>query len=230
MKTGFILINKPKDWTSQDAVCYLKNQIRQQNENKKEKFKIGHAGTLDPFATGLLIIGVGREATKHLDDFKNQPKTYEAVIKLGETSNTDDSTGIITPSPSPVLIPSKKEIKKILKTFLGKQTQIPPMFSAKKINGERLYALARAGVEIERKPIQIEFYKLKLLKYQPPTITIRVVCSAGTYIRTLAHDLGDKLGTGAFCDELTRTKIGKYKLKKAAKIPLTNLIDNRLFL
>lgn len=230
MKTGFILINKPKDWTSQDAVCYLKNRIREQNENKKEKFKIGHAGTLDPFATGLLIIGVGREATKHLDDFKNQKKTYEAVVKLGATSNTDDSTGEITPTSTPIIFPTKKETKKILKTFLGKQTQIPPMFSAKKINGQKLYDLARQGQEIERRPCQIEIYKLKLLKYDPPFLTIRVVCSAGTYIRTLARDLGEKLGTGAFCDELTRTKIGKYKLKKATTIPLSGLIDSRLFL
>lgn len=249
MKPNFLLINKPKDWTSHDVVSRVRTFVRTNVRtclNKKNnsqplvlnsKIKVGHAGTLDPFATGLLIVGIGREATKRLDEFKNMPKIYETEIMLGATSNTQDSTGIITPFISPlkntlcnknklknlspttkIITPSKKQIKKFLQEFLGKQKQIPPMFSAKKINGKKLYELAREGKEIERKASLIEIYKIKLLKYKYPHLKIRVKCSAGTYIRTLANDIGEKLQTGAYCNELTRTQIGKYKLKKAIKI------------
>ena len=215
----FILINKPKDWTSHDVVGYLRGILKIK--------KIGHAGTLDPFATGLLIVGVERDATKQLDTFKNLPKTYIAKIKLGAITNTYDSTGIITEKSSKK--PKIKEIKEILKQFIGPQEQIPPMHSAKRVAGKRLYKLARKGIEIERKPNKIEIYNIKLLKYNYPHLTIEINCSTGTYIRSLANDIGQTLGIGAYCDELQRTKIGEYTIEKSIdpkKIDKNNYKDS----
>ncbi len=209
MKANFLLINKPKDWTSHDVVGYIR-------KSQPKKTKVGHAGTLDPFATGLLIVGVGRDATKRIDEFKNMPKTYIATVKLGSTSDTYDSEGKISLQNSNLKF-DKKEVKTVLKSFFGKQKQIPPMYSAKKINGQKLYDLARKGIEIERKPSEIEIYKIKLLKFDQKNniLKIKTEVSTGTYIRTLAHDIGQKLSCGAYCEELERTKIGKYKVKKA---------------
>ncbi len=196
----------------------MRKQLRPQFPEQKN-LKVGHAGTLDPFATGLLIVGVGREATKRLDEFKTMPKTYVATIKLGATSDTYDKTGQTTMHDTHSTIqPNAKQIKKIVKSFIGKQSQIPPMFSAKKINGQRLYELARKGIEVERQPNEIEIYKIKILDYSWPFLKIEVQCSTGTYIRSLAHDIGQKLKTGAYCHELVRTKIGEYSLDKAINI------------
>lgn len=227
---NFLLINKPVGWTSFDVVNVVRKQKRAEMGIKN--IKVGHAGTLDPFATGLLIVGVGREATKHLDEFKNLKKTYVAKIHLGAVSDTGDSTGVITTHKSQVTahdgsrvmsyelqVPkSQNDILPVLQTFVGKQLQTPPMFSAKKVNGQRLYKLARRGIEIERIPNEIQIYRLSLIAYSWPYLTIEVECSAGTYIRTLASDIGEKLGVGAYCEELTRTKIGEYTLDKAREI------------
>lgn len=222
MENNFLLINKPKDWTSHDVVGYLRKEY-------PKKTKVGHAGTLDPFATGLLIVGVGREATKRLDEFKNMPKIYIATLRLGATSTTFDPEGEITitnhnthnttqDDDTNFDEPTKKEIENILNSFIGKQQQIPPMFSAKKVGGQKLYDLARKGIEIERQPCEIEIYDIKLLDYNYPSLKIEVSCSTGTYIRTLAHDIGQKLGCGAYCEELERTRIGEYKLEDASSI------------
>jgi len=240
MKLNFLLINKPVDWTSHDVVAYIRSFVRK-NLNRygidptTKNIRVGHAGTLDPFATGLLIIGVGRESTKRLDEFKNLPKVYEAVLKLGATTDTYDCTGEILKQvqslPSTGLGDdsinkiTKKQVREVLKTFLGKQSQIPPMFSAKKVKGKKLYELARQGIEIERRPCEIEIYKIKLTGYKYPYLSIHVKCSTGTYIRTLAHDIGQKLGVGAYCDELKRTRIGKHKLWRARKVPFNSFID-----
>lgn len=251
---SFLLINKPEGWTSFDAVAFVRNKVKggviptdvkeslkprdkgsfdsaadaaslkMTSHTKTKKLRVGHAGTLDPFATGLLIVGIGRESTRRLDEFKKMPKTYIAEIKIGQTSDTYDKTGKIADFNSKtgaIKKPTRKTVLSILKTFIGKQHQTPPMFSAKKINGQRLYDLARKGIEIERKPNEIDINKIKVLKYTWPILKIEVQCSAGTYIRTLAHDIGQKLGTGAYCQELIRTKIGNYLLKKA--INLENL-------
>ncbi len=215
---GIHLINKPIDWTSHDVVAFIRGKAKHSPDFKNiKKIKVGHSGTLDPFATGLLIVGVGREYTKKMDEFKKLPKIYEAVIKLGATSDTQDKTGEIKESDN-INIPNKNTLKNTLKTFLGNQEQTPPMFSAKKVQGKKLYELARQGIEIERKPVKIELYKIKLLKYKYPFLNIRVKCSTGTYIRTLANDIGEKLQTGAYCEGLTRIRIGKYKLRKAEEI------------
>ena len=210
----FLLINKPAGWTSFDVVNFIRKKERARTGTKN--IKVGHAGTLDPFATGLLIVGVGREATKRLDEFKNLPKTYLATIHLGAVSDTQDVTGTIQKQETDnTRQPDLKTIQKIIATFVGKQQQIPPMYSAKKIGGQRLYKLARQGKEVEREPSEIEIYQIRLLGYDYPFLKIEVECSAGTYIRTLAADIGKKLGTGAYCEELTRTKIGEYTLDKA---------------
>lgn len=213
----FLLINKPTGWTSFDVVNFIRKKERVRTGTKN--IKVGHAGTLDPFATGLLIVGVGREATKRLDEFKNLPKTYIATIHLGAVSDTQDVTGTIQKQEANnTKQPNLETVKKIIANFIGKQKQIPPMFSAKKIGGQRLYKLARQGKEIEREPSEIEIYQITLLGYDYPILKIEVECSAGTYIRTLAADIGEKLGTGAYCEELTRTKIGEYTLDKAESI------------
>ena len=216
----FLLINKPEGWTSFDVVAFVRKYTKQtatQTDPKQKRIKVGHAGTLDPFATGLLIVGVGRDATKRLDEFKQLPKTYIATIKLGETSDTYDKTGTITASSNQATVPENRIIE-TLNTFIGKQLQVPPMFSAKKINGQRLYTLARKGVEVERQPNEIEIYEIKLLEYAWPILKIEVQCAAGTYIRSLAYDIGTKLGVGAYCQELVRTKIGTHLLANAIDI------------
>ncbi|MDP2692373.1 MAG: tRNA pseudouridine(55) synthase TruB [bacterium] len=211
----FLLIDKPKDWTSHDVIGYLRGVLKIK--------KIGHAGTLDPFATGLLIVGVERDATKRLDEFKNLPKKYIATIKLGAVSDTQDSTGNITNLPQPLLVkeggtispPTKGELEGVLDSFIGPQEQIPPMYSAKKIKGKKLYELARQGIEIERKPNKIEIHDIKLLAYSYPQLKIEVACGTGTYIRTLAYDIGEALRTGAYCDELRRISVGDYSVTDA---------------
>ncbi|MBT4121100.1 MAG: tRNA pseudouridine(55) synthase TruB [Candidatus Magasanikbacteria bacterium] len=213
MDSNFILIDKPKEWTSHDAVAKIRGIARKETGIKK--IKVGHAGTLDPFATGLLIIGIGRDATKRLDEFKAMRKTYVATLKLGATSDTQDSDGVITTQDSDSTKPDNKLVWDVLKSFTGKQLQTPPMYSAKKVGGKKLYDLARKGIEIERQPSEIEIYNIKLLDYSYPDLKIEVDCSTGTYIRTLAHDIGDKLDTGAYCDELRRTRIGEYDVKNA---------------
>ncbi len=226
LNDNFLLIDKPVGWTSFDVIAFLRKKLGK--DGKKSKIKIGHAGTLDPFATGLLIIGIGREATKRLDEFKNLKKTYRATIRLGATSNTDDKTGTITEQII-AKIPDQSEVENILKQLLGKQEQIPPMFSAKQIGGTRLYKLARKGIEIERKPTEIEIFEIKLLQYIYPRLEIEVSCSTGTYIRTLARTIGERLGIGGYCEELERTAIGDFRLAEAKKpddIALPNFIDN----
>lgn len=207
LENKFLLINKPVDWTSHDVVAYIRKQYPRGT-------RVGHAGTLDPFATGLLIVAVGRENTKQLDTFKNLPKTYEATVFLGATSNTFDPEGEVVYKGG-VQTPTIEQIKTTIRKFTGKIRQIPPMFSAKKINGQKLYDLARQGKEVERLPVDLEIYSLKVLSYQFPHLKIEVQCSAGTYIRSLANDIGADLGTGAYCLELTRTAIGPHLLKNA---------------
>ncbi|OIO20066.1 MAG: tRNA pseudouridine(55) synthase TruB [Candidatus Magasanikbacteria bacterium CG_4_9_14_0_2_um_filter_41_10] len=224
MQSGFILINKPVDWTSHDVVGYIRGIIRTSNLLEIKKPKVGHAGTLDPFATGLLIVGIGRDATKRLDEFKEKKKEYIATIRLGATSDTYDKTGTIQEANSKTQTISKSHILHVLEKFIGKQSQIPPMYSAKKVNGQKLYELARKGIEIERQPCEIDIYEIELLNMissnekessDPQAIEIRISCSTGTYIRTLAHDIGQQLGTGAYCEELRRTKIGEYRVEDA---------------
>lgn len=209
MHEGFLLIDKPIEWTSHDVINFLRKKLHIK--------KIGHAGTLDPFASGLLIVGIGRSATKHIDTFKNLPKTYITTGILGAYADTQDKTGTITPVQVNTP-PTTQELTDIAHTFLGKQTQIPPMFSAKKIHGTKLYELARQGKTIARTPCDIEVFTLEITRYSYPQFDMTLHVSAGTYIRTIVADIGKKIGTGAYCFELRRTQIGTFSVLNALKI------------
>ena len=211
MENGFLLINKPATWTSHDVVGYMRRVTHIK--------RIGHAGTLDPFATGLLIVAIGRENTKRLDElFKGLDKTYIATLRLGATSDTFDKTGVITPLDGVIPLLDKEMLGEVVQSFIGPQDQLPPMYSAKKVDGKKLYKLARKGIEVERKPHHVMIHSIELLDYTFPEVKIQVRCSTGTYIRTLVHDIGKNLGVGAYCEELERTHIGDYSLENATPI------------
>ena len=212
---GLLLIDKPVDWTSHDVVAKLRGILKIR--------AIGHAGTLDPFATGLLVIGVGK-GTKQLTALVGVDKEYEVVIRLGATSDTFDKEGVITPTNSEIQ-PTEKDIEAALEKFRGGYEQLAPLHSAKKINGKKLYDLARAGKATEemrpKKFVKIE--TLLVTRYSYPDLSIRVKCGSGTYIRSLADDIGRELGVGGYCLELRRTKVGEFDVKDAQPYPWTNL-------
>lgn len=203
---GFLLLDKPSGPTSHDMVYCLRRITGIK--------KIGHAGTLDPLASGLLIMAISRAATKQVDSLAKQDKVYEAIFQLGGTSDTEDRLGQIE-TRTIRQIPDIKEIKLALNSFIGPIEQIPPMYSAKKIAGKKLYELARKGQIIERQPSLITIHKIDLIEYAWPQLKLTIHCSTGTYIRSIARDLGEKLGCGAYLAELRRTKIGDYSVTKA---------------
>ncbi len=204
-----INIDKPMDWTSFDVV----NKIRYTTKIKK----VGHAGTLDPFATGVLIVLTGKN-TKRQSEFMGLPKSYEAVIKLGHQMDTGDRTGTIIESQAvPVL--TSDQISKVLNSFIGEIEQIPPMYSAKKVKGKRLYKSARQGQVIERVPSTVTIYNIELISFQEDLLNIRVNCGKGTYIRVLAEDIGRQLGSVAYVEELKRISVGDYRIEDALSIP-----------
>ena len=205
---GFFLINKSKGMTSHDVVDILRKVTGERT--------IGHAGTLDPAARRLLIVAIGREYTKKISNYVGLDKEYEAEIILGRRSTTYDSEGKITNVSDRQ--PALAEVSEALKGVSGRYEQTPPIYSAKKIKGKKAYELARQGKEVNLAPAQIEIYTIELLSYAYPLLKIRTRVSSGTYIRTLAYDIGQKLGIGAYLNELVRTKIGKYTLAKAAPI------------
>jgi tRNA pseudouridine55 synthase len=221
MEGGFILINKPAGITSHDVV----DRLREITKIKR----IGHSGTLDPFATGLLILGIGREFTKKLSIFQKKDKEYIATLRLGAESNTFDREGKIV-ERKVEKIPEKKEIEKILKSFLGEIEQIPPTFSAKKIKGKKLYELARRGIKVKPKPQKVKIYEISILEYKFPYLKIKVKCSSGTYIRSLANDIGKKLECGAYAEKLVRTKIGEFSIENAIDLSKLNYQNWRNFL
>jgi len=207
--SGIILINKPAGPSSHDIVNHVRRTVGAK--------KVGHAGTLDPFAEGLLVVLIGRKATKGQGKFLNSDKEYIATMKIGAETDTYDKTGK-TVSINNSAYPSKREIRIVLKSFIGKINQVPPSFSAKKIRGRRAYKLAREGKKIELKPVEILIKKITLLNYNAPLLQLKILCSTGTYIRSLAHDIGQKLNSGAYLEKLIRTKVGKFKLEKAIEI------------
>lgn len=207
MSSGFLLINKPKHATSHDAVAYLRKATGIQ--------KIGHSGTLDPLAEGLLVVAVGREATKDMSELSTLDKRYEAIITLGAESETYDAEGPITLFNENANHCSMQDIIKNAISFLGNTEQIPPMYSAKKIRGKKMYDLARKGNVVERKPVIIKIYGINILSYNWPHLKLSIHCSSGTYIRKIAHDLGKLLGVGGYISELKRTAIGPIPLSRA---------------
>ena len=213
---GIFLINKEANWTSFDICAKVKRLF-----NTK---KVGHSGTLDPFAEGLMIVCLG-QATKIIPFLENYNKTYLATIKLGEETDTLDNTGNIIDKKD-VLNYSLEEIKNVLNSFLGKSQQIPPMFSALKHDGVPLYSLAREGIEIERKPRNIEIFSIELIEYNKPFLTFKCKVSKGTYIRTLAKDIAIKLSTVGHLVKLIRTNIDKFDLNMAKKVNELTINDS----
>lgn len=208
-------VNKPVTWSSFSVVNKIKYILKHQFSIKK--IKVGHAGTLDPFATGVLVVCIGKK-TKEISKFVDSKKTYKAQFKFGEISDSYDITGEITKIAYDKL-PSNSEIEDIIsKHFLGDIQQIPPMFSAKKIDGQRLYKLARKGIEIERKPNSVHIYSYEILSYENDVLDVEIVCSKGTYIRSLAHDLGQVLKCGAYCHSLERLKVGDFDINDSLTI------------
>ncbi len=208
-KIGFINLNKPTGITSHGAAQKLKKitGIR----------RIGHSGTLDPMASGVLVMAVGK-ATKLVEFLRKDDKTYEAVIRLGVTSDTYDATGQITETPPPVPIPSGAQIRSAIEQFAGEIEQMPPKFSAIKVKGTPAYKLARDGKEVELKPRKVTIHEIKLVEFRHPLVSIKVKCSAGTYIRSIAHDLGQRLKTGAVLDALHRTQAGDFDIKDSVEL------------
>ena len=207
-RDNIILIDKPASWTSFDVVKKIKNI---------GKFKkVGHAGTLDPFATGLLILGTDK-ATKSLTNLSQNSKAYQATMVFGKTTDTYDITGNIV-SEKKTIDFDIKEVRKILQNYLGESEQIAPMYSAKKVDGVRLYKLARKGQEVERKPHKIAIFEIKEIAHSGPELQIYVNCSKGTYIRSLVHDIGEVLGYGAFLKDLRRVAINGYHVSDALSV------------
>jgi tRNA pseudouridine55 synthase len=215
---GLLLVDKPADWTSFDVVNYVRRIVAGVEGKKPKNCKVGHTGTLDPFATGLLVLLVGKEYTRRASEFSKLDKTYEVTMRLGQTSSTGDPEGEITEVSA--VQPSCEAIETALEPLRGPIQQIPPAFSAIKINGQRAYKLAREGKEviIEARPVTV--YSLELLSYEYPEVKLRTLVSSGTYIRTLVEDIGTALGTGAYTRELRRTTVGDFKIDAAAEVKL----------
>ena len=214
--SGLILVNKPVVITSFKLVHIIRKKL-----NVK---KTGHCGTLDPLASGLMIVLVGKY-TKLQDKFMKQDKVYHATIRLGLKTDSGDLDGKII-SQSDFSHVTKELIGQVCKSFIGKIKQIPPMYSALKVNGQKLYELARKGITVDRKPREITIYSIDLTDYQKDNFSIRVKCSSGTYIRTLAEDIGKKLNTDTVLINLIREEIGNYKLSDALNIDDIKENDN----
>lgn len=201
---GIIVIRKEKGYTSHDVVAKLRGILSMK--------KIGHTGTLDPEAEGVLPVALGK-GTRLVDMLTDKEKTYEAVLRLGVVTDTQDMTGTVL-EEHPVDV-AEEQIRETVKGFLGEQMQVPPMYSALKVNGKKLYELAREGKVVERKARSVLFYGIQIQKIDLPLIKLTVTCSKGTYIRTLCNDIGEALGCGGCMESLVRTKVGRYTLEEA---------------
>ena len=213
-KGGVILINKPYEWTSFQAVNKVKYLLKHYYDLKK--VKIGHAGTLDPLATGLLILCIGKY-TKKIEEYQAQEKEYTGTFYLGATTPCFDKEKEID-NYYPTEHITEEDIYKAAEAFLGEQEQIPPVFSALKVNGVRAYAFARENKDVELKSRKITIKEFEITRIAMPEVDFRIVCSKGTYIRSIARDFGSYLNSGAYLTALCRTRIGEYKLSDAKKI------------
>ena len=209
-----LLFNKDREWTSFDLVNKARNLIRKRFEIKK--IKVGHAGTLDPLATGLMIVCCGKE-TKNIDQYQGQDKTYITTIKLGESTPSYDLETEVD-QKAPIEHINIELIEKVLKDFTGEIEQVPPMFSAINVNGQRAYKLAREGKSVELKKRIVRINNIKILDFDLPYLKVEISCSKGTYIRSLARDIGLALDSLGYLTELTRTQIGNYKIEDAISI------------
>ena len=209
---GIVIVDKPQDWTSQDVTARLRRVFNTR--------RIGHGGTLDPMATGVLPVFVGR-ATRGVEFFEHAEKTYEAVLRLGITTDTEDITGTVLEQRAVSL--TEQEFLDILPKFRGEIQQVPPMYSALKVNGQKLCDLARQGKQVERKPRTITIHRLECLEFTGETARLLVHCSKGTYIRTLCKDIGEALGCGGCMEALRRVTAGEYTIEEA--VPLQTLLE-----
>lgn len=206
---GIFAINKPVGITSHDVIY----QLRRKTGVKR----IGHAGTLDPLASGVLVVAVGREFTKQLDKIVKSEKEYIAEIQLGQTSTTDDMEGE-KQTVNDKLKPQIEDVKNSIKQFMGKIMQSPPAYSAIKLQGQTAYKMARKGQEVKLEPREVEIKEIEILSYEYPIIKLRIVCGKGVYIRSLARDLGEKLGTGGYIKSLVRTRVGEFRIEEAIEL------------
>lgn len=213
MMNGFLLVDKPAGWTSFDVVAKVRGILKQATGLKKPK--VGHTGTLDPLATGLLIIVVG-DYCKRAEEFSKLDKVYEVTMKLGQTSTTGDDEGEKV-SVSDIK-PSREDVTEVLQQFVGSIMQVPPAFSAIKVNGQRAYKMARAGQEVKLEPRPVQVESIKLDAYDYPTVCFTAHVGSGTYIRSLVSDIGDKLQTGAYMSALQRTSVGQWNLTEASQV------------
>ena len=209
---GIVIVDKPQGWTSQDVTARLRRVFNTR--------RIGHGGTLDPMATGVLPVFVGR-ATRGVEFFEHAEKTYETVLRLGLTTDTEDITGAVLTEQDAFV--TGKMLEEVLAKFRGQIMQVPPMYSALKINGQKLVDLARKGKEVERQPRPITIHELTLLGMEAEGIRLRVRCSKGTYIRTLCKDIGEALGCGGCMAALRRVAAGEYTAEEA--VPLQVLLE-----
>lgn len=209
---SILLVNKPANMTSFGVVARIRRRL---SEQLGKKAKVGHTGTLDPFATGLMIIVTGKEC-KNAMQFSKLDKEYEATITLGQTSSTGDPEGEVAHVSD--IQPTRQEIESALATFVGEIQQRPPMFSAIKINGQRAYKLARKGEVVEMPLRTVTVYQAEVVSYEYPKLVIRTHVSSGTYIRTIAEDLGAVLKTGAYCSALHRTQVGEHRVEDAVAL------------
>ena len=210
---GIVIIDKPEGWTSQDVVSKLRGVLHTK--------RIGHGGTLDPMATGVLPVFVGR-GTRAVEFFEHAEKCYETTLRLGITTDTEDITGTVL-EEKPVSL-TREELDAVLERFRGEIQQVPPMYSALKINGQKLCDLARKGKEVQRKSRPVTIYELTVLEFAGNTARLRVACSKGTYIRTLCKDIGEALGCGGCMERLRRVQAGAYSIEEA--IPLAVLVES----
>lgn len=223
---GILLIDKPAGWTSFDVVAKVRGLVRRHTGQKRPK--VGHSGTLDPFATGLLVVLVG-SYTKRQDEFMRKDKVYEAVLDLGKVSTTGDPEGEITEISGRV--PTPEEIKSVLNRFSGEIEQTPPIYSAIKINGQRAYDLARAGKQVDLKSRRVTVYEIADVRYDYPELEFKARVSSGTYIRSLAADIGEGLDCGAYLKSLRRLSSGELSVHDSVKpesLEADNLIKHLL--
>ena len=210
---GIVIIDKPEGWTSQDVVSKLRGVLHTK--------RIGHGGTLDPMATGVLPVFVGR-ATRAVEFFEHAEKCYETVLRFGLHTDTEDISGTVL-AEKPVSV-TRQQLDDVLEQFRGEIQQVPPMYSALKINGQKLCDLARKGKEVERKPRTVTIFTLTVLDFTGDTARLRVACSKGTYIRTLCKDIGQALGCGGCMESLRRVQAGAYTIGEA--VPLSRLVES----
>lgn len=223
MIAGILLVDKPIDWTSFDIVNYVRKMVAQAEDKKPKNVKVGHTGTLDPLATGLLVLLIGKDYTRRAAQFSKLDKTYEVIMKLGETSTTADGEGEKTAVSGKQ--PTCEQIESALQKFGGEIMQTPPAFSAIKINGQRAYKLARAGKVVQLEPRPVIILKIELKNYDYPFVEFVAEVSSGTYIRSLVEDLGQELQTGAYMSALRRTQVGKFSVQQASQAHDENLLN-----